>query len=193
MLNRFETVKKEEIKNLRALKARGAFPKPLAMKRPSFRDALVPRDGLPAVIAEYKRASPSRGLICDTISVEDTVSAYAENGASALSILTEEVYFKGELGFLARARERLDAGGFATPILRKDFIMDPLQVEMTFATPASALLLIVRMTPEPDSTLWWKSLTNTIWKQPAKAAPASSRSTPATSRLSGWIGRDATA
>ena len=149
MLNRFETVKKEEIKNLRALKARGAFPKPLAMKRPSFRDALVPRDGLPAVIAEYKRASPSRGLICDTISVEDTVSAYAENGASALSILTEEVYFKGELGFLARARERLDAGGFATPILRKDFIMDPLQVEMTFATPASALLLIVRMTPEP--------------------------------------------
>ena len=55
MLNRFETVKKEEIKNLRALKARGAFPKPLAMKRPSFRDALVPRDGLPAVIAEYKR------------------------------------------------------------------------------------------------------------------------------------------
>lgn len=68
MLNRFETVKKEEIKNLRALKARGAFPKPLAMKRPSFRDALVPRDGLPAVIAEYKRASPSRGLICDTIS-----------------------------------------------------------------------------------------------------------------------------
>lgn len=118
MLNRFETVKKEEIKNLRALKARGAFPKPLAMKRLSFRDALVPRDGLPAVIAEYKRASPSRGLICDTISVEDTVSAYAENGASALSILTEEVYFKGELGFLARARERLDACGFATPILR---------------------------------------------------------------------------
>ena len=170
MLNRFETVKKEEIKNLRALKARGAFPKPLAMKRPSFRDALVPRDGLPAVIAEYKRASPSRGLICDTISVEDTVSAYAENGASALSILTEEVYFKGELGFLARARERLDAGGFATPILRKDFIMD-----------------------HRDSTLWWKSLTNTIWKQPAKAAPASSRSTPATSRLSVWIGRDATA
>ena len=150
MLNRFETVKKEEIKYLRALKARGAFPKPLAMKRPSFRDALVPRDGIPAVIAEYKRASPSRGLICDTISVEDTVSAYAENGASALSILTEEVYFKGELGFLARARERLDAGGFATPILRKDFIMDPLQVEMTFATPASALLLIVRMTPEPE-------------------------------------------
>ena len=45
MLNRFETVKKEEIKNLRALKARGAFPKPLAMKRLSFRDALVPRDG----------------------------------------------------------------------------------------------------------------------------------------------------
>ena len=91
MLNRFETVKKEEIKNLRALKARGAFPKPLAMKRPSFRDALVPRDGLPAVIAEYKRASPSRGLICDTISVEDTVSAYAENGASALSSLRKSI------------------------------------------------------------------------------------------------------
>lgn len=150
MLNRFQVVKEEEVKNLRSLKARGSFPKPLAMKRPSFRDALVTRGGLPAVIAEYKRASPSRGLICDSISVEDSVAAYAKNGASALSVLTEEVYFKGNLEFLARARQRLDAEGFTTPILRKDFIMDALQVEMTFATPASAVLLIVRMTPEPS-------------------------------------------
>ena len=148
MLSRFARVKAEEVARLKSLKAQGRFPRALEGARPSFAGALAPRGGLPAVIAEYKRASPSRGVICEDVGVEDCALAYAGAGASALSILTEEAFFKGSLGYLARARAALGTAGLGQPLLRKDFICDALQVEATFATPASALLLIVRFTPD---------------------------------------------
>ena len=73
---------------------------------------------------------------------EEAAKQYAEAGASCLSVLTEETYFKGTLGHL----KRMSAPGL--PLLRKDFIFDRLQVAATAATPASALLLIVRLTPD---------------------------------------------
>lgn len=73
---------------------------------------------------------------------EEAAKQYAEAGASCLSVLTEETYFKGTLGYL----KRMSAPGL--PLLRKDFIFDRLQVAATAATPASALLLIVRLTPD---------------------------------------------
>ena len=148
MLSRFARVKAEEVARLKSLKAQGRFPRAWEGLRPSFAGALSPKGGLPAVIAEYKRASPSRGVICEDVGVEDCALAYARAGASALSILTEEAFFKGSLGYLARARAALGAAGLGQPLLRKDFICDALQVEATFATPASALLLIVRFTPD---------------------------------------------
>ncbi len=148
MLSRFARVKAEEVARLKSLKAQGRFPRAWEGLRPSFAGALSPKGGLPAVIAEYKRASPSRGVICEDVGVEDCALAYAGAGASALSILTEEAFFKGSLGYLARARAALGAAGLGQPLLRKDFICDALQVEATFATPASALLLIVRFTPD---------------------------------------------
>ena len=148
MLSRFARVKTEEVARLKSLKAQGRFPRAWEGLRPSFAGALAPKGGLPAVIAEYKRASPSRGVICEDVGVEDCALAYARAGASALSILTEEAFFKGSLGYLARARAALGAAGLGQPLLRKDFICDALQVEATFATPASALLLIVRFTPD---------------------------------------------
>ena len=148
MLSRFARVKAEEVARLKSLKAQGRFPRAWEGLRPSFAGALSPKGGLPAVIAEYKRASPSRGVICEDVGVEDCALAYAGAGASALSILTEEAFFKGRLGYLARARAALGAAGLGQPLLRKDFICDALQVEATFATPASALLLIVRFTPD---------------------------------------------
>ncbi len=148
-LGRFRTAKQEEIDALRAIRAAGPLPV-WEGPRPSFIEALRrrPVPGPLAVIAEYKRASPSRGRICDSVSVTDAALAYAANGASCLSILTEERYFDGSLDFLRQAREALGAGGFATPLLRKDFLFDPVQVEATFATPASAFLLIVRQSPD---------------------------------------------
>ena len=100
------------------------------------------------MVAEYKRASPSRGVICENLDVEDVARQYAAAGASAVSVLTEEAFFRGRLEYLARAANPVLYNGPRVPLLRKDFIFDPLQVRATAATPASALLLIVRLTPD---------------------------------------------
>lgn len=141
MLEAFRKAKQAEIAALRELSDKGALPAAWQGERPSFLEALrsgAKRDGI-AVIAEYKRASPSQGLINDLLGPEDVAAAYAKGGASALSVLTEEDHFQGDLAFLERMRP---AG---LPLLRKDFLLDPLQIPQTAATPASALLLIVRM------------------------------------------------
>lgn len=137
MLERFRAAKKQECLKLADLKSKGRMPVPLDIERPSFAAALQ-GEGL-AAIAEYKRASPSRGNIELGLEPEDVAASYAAAGAGALSVLTETVYFKGDLTYL----DRMQAAGL--PLLRKDFLFDPLQIERTAATPASALLLIVRM------------------------------------------------
>ena len=138
MLERFRKAKAREIAALHALAAQGKMPPAYAGKRPSFIDSLVAQAPL-AVIAEYKRASPSKGTINLAASPEEIASAYATAGAGAISVLTEEDYFQGEMSYL----DRMTAPGL--PLLRKDFILDPLQVAQTAASPASAMLIIVRM------------------------------------------------
>ena len=137
MLERFRVAKQPEIEALQMLHATGRMPSPHEGARPSFAGALRAR-GV-AVIAEYKRASPSRGVINEVYGPEDVAAAYAANGAAAISVLTERDHFQGELAYLDRMQ------GAGLPLLRKDFILHPLQVRQTAATPASALLLIVRM------------------------------------------------
>lgn len=100
------------------------------------------------MVAEYKRASPSRGVIREDLDVEEVVRQYAAAGPTPLSILTEETWFHGSLDFLTRAAAPGLYPAAPLPLLRKDFIFDSLQVRATAATPASALLLIVRLTPE---------------------------------------------
>src|SRR5687767_4836705 len=114
-----------------ALEARASAP-PHAL-REALADA-----GRVNVIAEFKRASPSKGEIRAGASVAEVVSAYERGGAAALSVLTEEDYFRGSLRDLkdAKAATRL-------PVLRKDFIFDEYQVYETAAAGADALLLIV--------------------------------------------------
>lgn len=147
MLAKFARAKMPEIENLYHLHKAGKFPPPFSGKRQDFKASLRPSPSLPAIIAEYKRASPSKGLICDSLPVEDVVEQYAENGASALSILTEKDFFAGDESFIYRAFEHLGPDR-NLPILRKDFIFDPLQILATAATPAAAILLIVRICPD---------------------------------------------
>lgn len=137
MLERFRTAKADEIRMLEDLASRHALPAPFAGVRPSMGQALK-QAGL-AAICEYKRASPSKGDIELGLSPEEVARQYAQGGAAALSVLTEEGYFKGDITFL----ERMAFTGL--PLLRKDFLFHPLQIVQTAATPASALLLIVRM------------------------------------------------
>lgn len=155
-LSQFKIAKEKEIKELQELANIGNFPEPSLKERINFietlKNSFIESKALPSllpIIAEYKKASPSRGIICETLEVEDVAKQYVNNGASALSILTEETYFKGDLTYINRAHS---AGNFVrnTPLLRKDFIFHPLQVYHTASTNASALLLIVRLTPSPQ-------------------------------------------
>ena len=149
-LERFADAKRQEVAALRRLAEQDAFPAPWDGRRPDFAAALrrSRQEGLPAVIAEYKRASPSHGVICESLPVEDVARQYARAGAAALSVLTEERFFHGRLDALARAARPELYPGPRPPLLRKDFLLDPLQVRATAATPASALLLIARLTPD---------------------------------------------
>lgn len=89
------------------------------------------------IIAEYKRASPSKGDINNTAAVEDVVKAYEEAGASAVSVLTDGEFFKGNLADLSKAREAI-----SIPILRKEFIVDKYQITEAKAYGADIILLI---------------------------------------------------
>ena len=91
------------------------------------------------LIAEIKRATPSRGPLDLDLEARRTAAAYAEGGAAAISVLTEPDSFKGSLDDLAAARS---AG---LPVLRKDFIIDPFQVFEARAYGADAVLLIMRI------------------------------------------------
>lgn len=96
------------------------------------------------IIAEIKRASPSKGVINDKIEAPETALQYARGGACAISVLTEEDFFAGSLRDLEQVR-----GAVNLPILRKDFVFDEFQIFEAAAAGADAILLIVAMLDYP--------------------------------------------
>ncbi len=96
------------------------------------------------LIAELKRASPSRGLLAPNLDLGQVAKIYAENGAAALSVLTDEKFFLGSLETLGMVRFGLR---LPLPLLRKDFILAPEQVYQTRAAGADAMLLIAAALP----------------------------------------------
>ncbi len=102
-----------------------------------FRDALSDRSR-PNIIAEFKRASPSKGVINSSREPAEAAAAYRDGGAAAISVLTEEDFFRGSLDDLRAVRERVDL-----PLLRKDFIIDEFQILESASVGADAVLLIV--------------------------------------------------
>ncbi|MBN1369666.1 MAG: indole-3-glycerol phosphate synthase TrpC [Dehalococcoidaceae bacterium] len=110
-------------------------------------DALPPRSLSQALegrelklIAEVKRASPSRGVIAGNLDAVELARAYAAGGAAAISVITEQNFFKGNIGYLSQIRREL--GAERPPLVRKDFIFDEYQIYETRAMGGDSLLLI---------------------------------------------------
>jgi indole-3-glycerol phosphate synthase len=144
ILNKILAVKRDEV-------AAACAAVPLAEVDAEARAQSAPRDfvgairarvdaGKSAVIAEIKKASPSKGLLRADFQPAQIAVDYAEHGAACLSVLTDRQFFQGAPDYLRAARAACAA--FATPVLRKDFIVDAYQVVEARAMGADAVLLI---------------------------------------------------
>jgi indole-3-glycerol phosphate synthase len=142
ILQRILAVKAQEVAQARAAR-------PLAAVRRAALAAPAPRDfvgalrakasaGLPAVIAEIKKASPSKGLLRPSFDPATIAQSYERHGAACLSVLTDAQFFQGSMTDLQAAR-----AACALPVLRKDFITDPYQVYEARSAGADCVLLIV--------------------------------------------------
>ena len=138
ILKRICSVKREEI---RALKQRGGEPllEMVAAQGPPrrFRDALM-QPGRVSLIAEVKRMSPSAGVIREEFDAAQMAGAYARGGARCISVLTDRQFFGGSLEDMSRVRSAVEL-----PVLRKDFILDEMQLLEARAWGADCVLLIV--------------------------------------------------
>ena len=141
ILNEIVAVKRTEL-------ASAMERRPLALMRTDAESRILTRDfegamrqrivaGRNAVIAEIKKASPSKGVIRADFEPADIAQTYAEHGAACLSVLTDQTFFQGSVDYLKQARASCQL-----PVLRKDFLIDPYQVYESRVMGADAILLI---------------------------------------------------
>ncbi len=139
ILHRITQHKLEEIAQAKKNKPLNSLLIQPPIERRDFTAALQP-NSTPAIIAEIKKASPSKGVIREHFDVAQIAKAYAQNGARCLSVLTDIEFFQGHPDYIFLAKEHCPL-----PVLRKDFIIDPYQIHESLALGADCILLIVAM------------------------------------------------
>jgi indole-3-glycerol phosphate synthase len=139
ILDEIIVTKQNELANLPKLDASTLFTK---RKSKSLYESFKKNPNM-NIIAEIKRASPSKGDINMAVNIEEQAKAYVENGAGAISVLTDNTYFKGTMDDLRKVREVVDV-----PILCKDFIIDRRQIDLAKSAGADVILLIVAALPK---------------------------------------------
>ena len=141
ILQRIVAVKQEEVARARSARSLADLRSDLAQAPAvrGFAAALQARVALgqPAVIAEVKKASPSKGVLREHFVPADIARSYEEGGAACLSVLTDVQFFQGAAAYLQQAR-----AACSLPVLRKDFIIDPYQVVEARSMGADCILLI---------------------------------------------------
>ncbi|MDT8999939.1 indole-3-glycerol phosphate synthase TrpC [Paucibacter sp. APW11] len=145
ILNKINAVKREEVAAARARRSLSSLREEAEARRDTrgfeaaLRAKLAPDTALAgsAVIAEIKKASPSKGVLREDFRPAEIAASYARHGAACLSVLTDERFFQGRIAYLQQAREAC-----ALPVLRKDFMIDEYQVYEARAIGADAILLI---------------------------------------------------
>ena len=131
-------IKEEKIEEVKRLKSKKHRFKISNFERKSLSSSIKKQKHCIPIIAEIKRGSPSSGIIREDVSVSKIASDFERAGVCGISVLTDSKFFFSDISFLDHLRH------ISVPILRKDFILDPIQVEQTASTCASSILLIVR-------------------------------------------------
>jgi indole-3-glycerol phosphate synthase len=140
-MNRLQEILRAKHDEIEALRPRRDELHRVALLRNDFRGfaaALQPVEEKLALIAEVKKASPSAGVIVESFDPVAVAKNYARAGVEAISVLTDRLFFEGDLSYLEMIRAAV-----RQPLLRKDFILDPLQIMEAAVAGADAILLIV--------------------------------------------------
>jgi indole-3-glycerol phosphate synthase len=138
ILQKIAEQKQQEIENAKRLRPLSSFADlPMSLTR-DFVGALQQHN--PAIIAEIKKASPSKGIIREDFNVAAIAAIYEQYGAACLSVLTDKQFFQGDTSYIKVAKEHA-----LLPVLRKDFIIDSYQIDESRALGADCILLIVAM------------------------------------------------
>ncbi len=141
ILDKIITEKKKEVAEL----LNQTFDQVTISKNVKLFHQIMKEDSTMGVIAEIKRASPSKGMINANVDPVKQAKIYATNGASAISVLTDTPFFKGTMDDLRAVREIVDI-----PILCKDFIIDKIQIDRAKAAGANIILLIAAALTDAD-------------------------------------------